>query len=135
MFDIKEIAFSKRKSTKRAIARFLYQKNIIISEKDFNTLVRRTQSSGYRSAVKFLSRMFNQSSISLSDKKQLLLQFTIEYNIETYCRQFPSQNKTIERILSGDRTPEDQRFFKETLFSVVKANKIQLQVIDKYLSL
>lgn len=130
MLNIKEIAFSKRKSTKRAIARFLYAKNIPLSEGDFQTLVRRTQTSGYSSAIRFLSRYLSTNGYSPNDIKQLLLQFTIEYNIETYCRQFPIRNKVIERILSGQRTVEDQLFFKKSLYEVVKANKLQLQVIE-----
>lgn len=134
MLDIKEMAFSKRKSTKRAVARFFHTKNILIGEESFETLVRRTQASGYNSAIKFLSFYFEEQGVSPREKRQLLLQFTIEYNIEMYCRQFPSGNKTVERILLGERTAEDERFFKESLYDVVKANKIQLQTIDKYLS-
>jgi hypothetical protein len=133
MFDLKTIVFSKRKSVKRAVARFLHLKNIQINEEEFLTLVRRTQSSGYKSAIKYLSTLLEPQNLSLKDKKQLLLQFTIEYNIELYCRQFPSGNKSVERILSGEKTAEDEQFFREFLYEIVKANKLQLQIIDKYL--
>lgn len=132
MFDIKAISLSKRKSVKRATARFLYTKNITLQESNFNTLVRRTQDSGYPSAIRFLSHHLHDSGYATPEIRQLLLQFTIEYNVETYCRQFPSKNKTIERILSGDKNAQDEIFFKESLYPVVKANKLQLDVINKY---
>lgn len=132
MIDYKEIASTNRISIKRAIARFCYLKNIYMSDKDFYTLVRRTQESGYRSAIKFLSRYF--SNMNLQDKKQLLYQFTIEYNAEViYCRQFPEGNKVMQNLLNGIRTPEQEQFFKEVLFDIIKANKLQQQIINKYL--
>lgn len=131
MFDLKTFAFSKRKSVKRAVARFFHLKNIQIKEEEFWTLVRRTQSSGYTSAIKYLSTFFDH--LSLKDKKQLLLQFTIEYNIEMYCRQFPSGNKSVERIVTGEKTAEDEQFFREVLYDIVKANKLQIQMIEKHL--
>lgn len=133
MFDLKAIALTKRKSIKRAIARFFYLKNILISEEDFDVLVRRTQDSGYNSAIRFLSKFFEQRGTPLKTKEQFLYQFTIEYNTEMYCRQFPKGNKSIERIIDGYKTPEDEKFFKEYLYDIVKANKLQLKVIDKYL--
>lgn len=133
MYALKEIAFTKRKSVKRAVARFFYIKKMDISEFEFDKLVRRTQESGYNSAIKFLSVFLEKQSIPLKEKRQLLLQFTIEYNSEMYCRQFPQGNKSIERILEGSKTIEDHLFFTEYLYDIVKANKLQLQVIDKYL--
>lgn len=132
MIDFREITNTNRISIKRAIARFCYLKNIYMSDKDFYTLVRRTQESGYRSAIKFLSRYF--SNMNLQDKKQLLYQFTIEYNAEViYCRQFPEGNKVMQNLLNGIRTPEQEQFFKEVLFDIIKANKLQQQIINKYL--
>ena len=58
MINFKEIAYTNRVSIKRAIARFCYLKNVYLSEKDFDILVRRTQESGYHSAIKFLSCYF-----------------------------------------------------------------------------
>jgi hypothetical protein len=133
LFNLKELALTKRKSIKRAIARFFYLKNLPVTEEDFETLVRRTQDSGYNSAIKFLSIFLEKKGTPLQEKRQLLLQFTIEYNTEMYCRQFPKGNKSIERIIDGYKTPEDEQFFKEYLYDIVKANKLQLQVIDKYL--
>lgn len=51
--DFKEIASTNRISIKRAVARFCYLKNIPLSKEEFHILVRRTQDSGYRSAIKF----------------------------------------------------------------------------------
>lgn len=51
--DFKEIASRNRISVKRAVARFCYLKNIPLSKEEFHILVRRTQDSGYRSAIKF----------------------------------------------------------------------------------
>lgn len=132
MIDYKEIANTNRISIKRAIARFCYLKNVYLSDEDFHTLVRRTQKSGYRSAIKFLSQRF--SNMNPRDKKQLLYQFTIEYNAEVvYCRQFPEGNKVMKNLLNGIRTPEQEKFFKEVLFDIIKANKLQEQIINKYL--
>ncbi|PLS19111.1 hypothetical protein CVD28_01505 [Bacillus sp. M6-12] len=133
MFNLKELAYTKRKSIKRAIARFFYLKNLPVTEEEFDTLVRRTQDSGYNSAIKFLAIYLEKRSTPLQEKRQLLLQFTIEYNTEMYCRQFPQGNKSIERIMEGYKTPEDERFFKEYLYDIVKANKLQLEVVDRYL--
>lgn len=132
MFDLEAIAFNKRKSIKRAVARFFYLKSISINESEFHTLVRRTQSSGYKSAIKYLSSFFELQHLPSKEKKQLLLQFTIEYNMELYLRQFPSANKSVERIASGEKTAEDEQFFKQFLYDIVKANKLQLQIVEKY---
>ena len=132
MIDFKKIAHTNRISIKRAIARFCYLKNVYLSEKDFYTLVRRTQESGYRIAIKFLSQYF--ANINQRDKKQLLYQFTIEYNAEViYCRQFPEGNKVMTNLLDGIRTSEQEKFFKEVLFDIIKANKLQEQIINKYI--
>lgn len=132
MIDYKEIANTNRISIKRAIARFCYLKNVYLSDEDFHTLVRRTQESGYRSAIKFLSQRF--SNMNPRDKKQLLYQFTIEYNAEVvYCRQFPKGNKVMKNLLNGIRTPEQEKFFKEVLFDIIKANKLQERIINQYL--
>lgn len=133
MFDLKEIAFTKRKSIKRSIARFFYLKDVVVSESEFETIVRRTQDSGYNSAIKFLAFHLEKQGTPLQKKRQLLLQFTMEHNTEMYCRQFPKGNRSIERILDGCRTPEDEAFFKDYLYDIVKGNKLQLEVIDKYL--
>lgn len=133
MFDLKSVAYSKRKSIKRAIARFFYLKRLPISEKEFNTLVRRTQDSGYNSAIKFLSIYFEKRGTPYNQKKEYFFQFTIEYNTEMYLHQFPKGNQAIERILEGSATPEDKIFFKNYLYDIVKANKLQLEIIDKYL--
>lgn len=133
MFNLKNIVFSNRKSIKRAVARFFYLKNISINEEDFDKLVRRTQDSGYNSAIKFLTIYLEKLGTPLKLKKDLLFQFTIEYNTEMYLRQFPKGNKSIERIISGDKTPEDISFFKNYLYDIVKANKLQVEVIENYL--
>lgn len=133
MFNLKEIAFSKRKSIKRAIARFFCLKHLPITQEEFDTLVRRAQDSGYNSAINFLAIYFEKKGTALKEKRQLLLQFTIEYNTELYCKQFPKGNQSVQRILEGYRTPEDEQFFREYLYDVVKANKLQLKVIDNYL--
>ena len=130
--DYKELASTNRISIKRAIARFCYLKNIPLSEDDFHTLVRRTQDSGYRSAIKFLSAYF--SSYTIPKRKQLLYQFTIEYNSELiYCRQFPEGNKVMQSLLEGNRTSEQKAFFTQVLFHIVKANPLQEEIIKKYL--
>jgi hypothetical protein len=132
MIDFKEIAYTNRISIKRAIARFCYLKNVYLSEQDFHTLVRRTQESGYRSAIKFLSQYF--ANTNPRDKKQLLYQFTIEYNAEVvYCRQFPEGNKVMINLLNGIRTQKQEKFFKEVLFDIIKANKLQEQIINKHI--
>lgn len=60
--------------------------------------------------------------------------FTIEYNAEVvYCRQFPEGNKVMMNLLNGVRTPEQEKFLKEVLFDIVKTNKLQEQIINKYL--
>lgn len=133
MIDFKEISYTNRISIKRAIARFCYVKNIQLSEDDFYILVRRTQESGYKSAVRFLSNHFDTIGLNAYNKKQLMFQFTIEYNIEMYCKQFPEGNKTVKRILDNQRDAKDEKFFKEVLYDIVKANKIQIQIIDKYI--
>lgn len=133
MFDLKVIAFTKRKSIKRSIARFCYLKDVTLSESQFETIVRRTQDSGYNSGIKFLAIHLEKHGTPLRKKRQLLFQFTMEYNTEMYCRQFPKGNRSIERILEGCRTPEDEAFFKDYLYDIIKANKLQLEVIDKYL--
>lgn len=131
--DFKEISSSNRKSIKRSIARFCFKNSVSLTEEEFRILVRRTQDSGYRSAIKFLSKYFKDINMLNSEIRKNLFSFTIEYNIENYCKQFPSGNKAVERILSGIRLPEDERFFKKTLFDIVKANKIQIEIIDYYL--
>ncbi|WCK57255.1 hypothetical protein PP175_29125 (plasmid) [Aneurinibacillus sp. Ricciae_BoGa-3] len=132
MPDLKEIAFRKRKSIKRAIARFCYLKNIDISPDEFEAWVRRTQDSGYNSSIRFFALYLEKKGTPLKEKRQLLLQFTIEYNTEMYCKQFPNANQSVERILSGERLPEDESFFKQYVYDIVKANKLQLQVIESY---
>lgn len=132
MVNYKEIASTNRISIKRAIARFCFLKGIYLPQNDFKILVRRTQDNGYRSAIRFLSNYFN--NLSKDQKKQLLYQFTIEYNLEMcYCRQFPETNKVVKNIMNGNRTPESDRFFKEVLFDIVKANKLQEQIINEYI--
>lgn len=133
MFNLKEIAFVKRKSVKRSIARFFYLKDVKVSKNQFETMVRRTQDSGYESGIKFLTIHLERQGTPLQKKRQLLLQFTMEYNTEMYCRQFPKGNRSIERILDGCRTTSDEKFFKDYLYDIVKANKLQLEVIDKYI--
>lgn len=133
MYDLKEITHSSRKGIKRAVARFCYLKDIPLSESQLNILVRRTQESGYKSAIRFLSIYLDNLIKTKSKKKQLLFQFTIEYNTELYCKQFPNGNKAINRILSGDKTPDDDKFFKETLYEIVKANKLQIEIINNYI--
>ena len=129
--DFRKIADTNRVSIKRAVARFCYLRNIPLSEEEFFTLVRKTQDSGYRSAIRFLSRYF--SHYPPKKRRQLLYQFTIEYNTEmVYCRQFPEGNKTMKEFLAGVRTPEQKRFFKDVLYSIVKANPLQQQIIDQY---
>lgn len=134
MLNLNKIVFTKRKSIKRAIARFIMIKNIDINEEDFNTLVRRTQDGGFESGIKYLSTLFNSQMISMKNRKQLLYQFTIEYNTEMYCKQFPKGNAVLERIVLGKKSDEDVEFFKDTLYDIVKSNKIQCKIIESYLS-
>lgn len=133
MIDLQMIAFTKRKSIKRSTARFFYLKNLLVSEEEFETMVRRTQDSGYNSGIKYLAFYLEKQGTPLKLKRQLLFQFTMEYNTEMYLRQFPKGNASIERILNGCRTTEDELFFKDYLYDIVKANKLQLEIIDKYL--
>lgn len=130
--DFKEIANTNRISVKRAVARFCYLKNIPLSKEEFHILVRRTQDSGYRSAINFFSRHFRH--YPPDKKKQLLYQFTIEYNTEmVYCRQFPEGNKVMKEFLAGIRTQGKKQFFQDVLYDIVKANSLQQQIIDQYL--
>jgi hypothetical protein len=131
--NYREIALNNRKSIKRGIARFIYLNNIDIDWCDFETLVRRTQNSGYRSAINFLSIFYNTYSdeIMLS-KKEFMYKFTIEYNIEMLLKQFPNKNRTIVNIINGIKTQSDNEEFKRDLYPIVKANKLQTDIIDLY---
>jgi len=127
---IRTAAYSNRKSIRRAIARFCVLKNITITADEFETVVRRTQESGYESAVKFFATKF--IGFSNWKKRQLLYQLTIEYNTEMYVKSFPKANKVIANLLNGVKDPDEYDFFKNTLFDIVKANLLQEAVIDKY---
>lgn len=128
---IKIAAYSNRKSIKRAIARFCILKNINLTAEEFETVVRRTQESGYESAVKFFAAKF--IGFSNWKKKQLLYQLTIEYNTEMYVKGFPKANKVITNLLNGIKDSDEHNFFKNTLFDIVKANSLQETIIDKYI--
>ena len=130
--NFEEIAKGRRNSIKRAIARFCFLNKVNLSEEEFNSLVRRTQRSGYKSAVKFIAEYFKEKGFSNHDIRRILYSFTIEYNTENYCREFPQGNKAVDRILTGNRLLEDEKFFKETLYDIVKANKLQISIINDY---
>lgn len=125
-----DIISTNRKSIKRAIARFCYLNSIDLTEEEFNIFVRRTQQSGYRSAVRYLTTYLRDNGVINHKIKKLLFLFTIEYNIENYCRQFPLGNNAVDRIVKGIRLPEDEKFFSEILFDIVKANKLQVLIIE-----
>lgn len=128
---VTQAAFSTRKSIRRAIARFCYLKKINITDTEFEIVVRRTQESGYESAIKFFADKF--SNETRWKRRQLLYQLSIEYNTEMYIKAFPKANKVIQNLLAGIKDQDSQDFFKNTLFDIVKANSLQEAVIDKYL--
>jgi hypothetical protein len=129
--NLKAIASTNRKSVRRAIARFCYLKDVNLTPLQFETVVRRTQESGYESGVKFFADYF--SGKTKWERKQLLFQFSIEYNMENHARSFPRSNKVISNILNGYKDPEDNKYFKDVLFSIVKANTLQEEIINKYI--
>lgn len=134
MMDLQIIALNPRNSIKRAVARFCLLNKLSLMDYDFDRLVRRVQDGGYPSAVKWVTRYLTEFGYSTQEKKEMLYRFTIEYNTEMYLRQFPKGNRAVERIIAGNREPEDNQFFQETLYDIVKANKLQKELIDKQLA-